>query len=334
MKYPYPLHSDKPAVPAASAQHGGGAAAPRIVIRGESLISPPDTSETTPGNRVSFVDYLAFTCRYDAVDPAQIPLRNELIEIFGVPRYDWCCPQTGWNGYKHRAKLDSYGLVAWGGASQRNSVHVQLTGTACARVPDWNHVSEWATANQAKLTRVDLAHDDFDGRIVNFEAGVQWLEQGLFVGQGRPPAPLIIDDCGSNRGKTIYVGNRKSGKLIRIYEKGKQLGDTESRWCRAEVEFRRKDRQLVWDMVLHPDHYLAGSCTAFSFLSAEQSRVATIARTQGITLERAIDHCRIGYGQLVNVIYLTNGKNAEAVVKALSRDGVPKKMKAYYEGRL
>ena len=88
----------------------------------------------------------------------------------------------------------------------------------------------------AAITRVDLAHDDFSATQVSIERARQWLEDGGFNASGRPPAAELIDDLGSNKGKTLYVGHRASGKFLRVYEKGKQFGDQTSPWVRAEVE--------------------------------------------------------------------------------------------------
>ncbi|UWT36668.1 replication initiation factor domain-containing protein [Neisseria gonorrhoeae] len=41
-------------------------------------------------------------------------------------------------------------------------------------------------------------------------------------------------------GKTYGIGSRESSKYVRIYEKGKQLGDKTSTWTRFEIEFKAK----------------------------------------------------------------------------------------------
>ncbi len=181
-----------------------------------------------------------------------------------------------------------------------------------------------------KITRVDIAHDDLDGEVVNIHNARKWVNKGLFSQNGRPPNIRYVDDYDSGKGKTLYIGERKNGKLIRVYEKGKEQGQPKSPWCRAEVEYRSKDRKINWDTVLNPDKYISGSCKAFSYLSKEQSRLETIAKSKGITLDRAVKFCRTGYGQLINLIYDQYGGDAEKVIKRLSRDGYPKKLKSFY----
>lgn len=47
------------------------------------------------------------------------------------------------------------------------------------------------------------------------------------------------------RGRTFYVGRRENGKLLRVYEKGKQLGAENSPWVRIELELHNKDSGRV-----------------------------------------------------------------------------------------
>ena len=41
-------------------------------------------------------------------------------------------------------------------------------------------------------------------------------------------------------GRTLQIGCRTSDKMLRAYEKGKQLGDKNSDWLRIEVELKGK----------------------------------------------------------------------------------------------
>ena len=327
--YKYPTNDEKDERDA-SGYSTARVSDPRVVIRGESISTTPTLCVESLANKISFIDYLAFTCRFEEPISAPFPLREELIEIFSIPRYSWQLTQTGWNGYKHRVNLDDLGLVAYGGVSQKNTVHVQLYGQGCSMVEDWIRVYLWGTSSNVKITRLDIAHDDFAGNTVNIAKALDWLEAGLFNLNGRPPKTLYIDDFDSGAGKTLYVGNRKNGKMARVYEKGKEQGQADSPWCRAESEFRSKDRLIPWDAVIHPDPYLAGSYEAFSFLSVSQSRLETINRAKAITLDRAVEFCKSGYGQLINLLYHKHGRDAEAVIRQLMREGVPKKLKPYY----
>jgi phage replication initiation protein len=119
---------------------------------------------------------------------------------------------------------DSYSIVATGGKNQGDTCLVSLNGSGCMPIKDWQAVYDLLITLNAKITRVDLAHDDFAG-VYNIVAGLEMLALGQFNTNGRPPNAQYIDDFDSGKGKTLYIGNRDNGKLLRIYEKGKQLGD-------------------------------------------------------------------------------------------------------------
>ena len=45
-------------------------------------------------------------------------------------------------------------------------------------------------------------------------------------------------------GRTLQIGCRSSDKLLRAYEKGKQLGSANSDWLRLEVELKAKHTHI------------------------------------------------------------------------------------------
>lgn len=135
---------------------------------------------------------------------------------------------------------------------------------------DWLAVHDFIEDKQGRITRVDLTHDDFDGLITLAQAK-EWFEAGDFhSGKGYPPSGEYIDDFGSGKGKTLYVGSGKNGKVLRIYEKGKQLGDPQSPWIRWELELHNKDRVLPLDTLLYPARYLAAGYPPCEWISSNQ----------------------------------------------------------------
>lgn len=304
-------------------------ASPRSVTTGGNSF-PSETPET-PLSSLAFIDYFAFTIK----PPEGSGLRwmfDALHDLFQIS--EMTPTGKGWNGYKDRFDLGGYGLLAHGGESQRGSIHVELTGTGCARVPYWQKVMEWGEAHNITVTRLDLAHDDIEGKTVSIAAAREWLKTGLFsfngmrVGKTAIKAKLI-DDLGSGEGKTLYVGARGSGKLCRVYEKGRQLGDTASPWTRVEVEWRNKGRAIPLDALVNPGHYLAGAYPCLSFLSVVQEKIRTITKSVTITLNSAIHHAKQMAGKLVNVMMQFHGGDAFAVVNELKRDGIPKRLENY-----
>lgn len=331
MKFPIPPHKiEKEALIGLGAARPNEQTSPRPVIRGESIVTPPNADES-PVRKISKIDYLSFTYRHSGQFDQDSPLWKAILEIFNIPYEGWTLASGGWNGYEKRIDLGRWGMVAFGGESQKNTVHVQINAHGCNEVKKWDLVCEWGLRSKCKITRLDIAHDDFEGRFVNIAAGLQWREEGLFDCNGRPPKSQLIDDFDSGAGKTLYIGSRKSGKLLRIYEKGKQLKDPFSPWCRVEVEFRSKGRKIGWDVITNSDFYLAGAYPALSFLSTEQCVLATTKRENVIALAAAKKWFKTTAGQCLNLLCIMANEEIESVVKELRRPGIPKKLQPCYD---
>lgn len=188
---------------------------------------------------------------------------------------------------------------------------------------------EWGEQHNAVITRLDLAHDDFTGDEVTVGAALDWYREGRFDQNGRPPKAQHIDDLGSGSGQTLYVGNRKSGKLLRVYEKGKQLGDPLSLWTRVEVELRNKGRVIPWAALTRPGHYLAGAFPCLQFLSAIQEKIKTIAKAAQTTLTAATLHLQKTGGKLVDLLMNVHHEDAAAVIEKIRGEGIPRRLAAY-----
>ncbi|NOU45170.1 MAG: hypothetical protein HOO87_16745 [Methyloglobulus sp.] len=148
-------------------------------------------------------------------------------------------------------------LVAWGGEKQNGTILFDINGTGCANVAGWEKLAEFLEPLSARLTRVDLAYDDYEGKIIDYEKFRQWYFDGQFNTNGRPPEPSEIGHLPPHKGRTFYVGNRQSVKMVRGYEKGRQLKQPDSPWFRAEVEFKSGGRVLPLDMLINPTKYNA-----------------------------------------------------------------------------
>lgn len=321
--------------PAAKRGRTAGAQSPQLVKRGETLPHTEIVSDSTQkALQVAHNDWLAFTLTPPQLT-SYIPIQwllPQLRELFGLPDFTARSTGKGWNGYSNRVNLGDnaqYGLIAYGGDKQRGTVHVELNASACALVPDWSKAQQWGETIGAKITRVDLAHDDFEGVIVNIEIAKGWHSEGGFTNSGRPPKPRLIDDLGSGDGKTFYVGNRASGKLCRIYEKGKQLGDPSSPWVRVELELRGKSRLIPWNVLTSPSTYLSGGYPCLAYLTKEQDKIRTISKLVEITLESMMQYLRMAGGKSINVLMQANGGDAVALVNAIKREGIPRRLVNY-----
>lgn len=199
-------------------------------------------------------------------------LKIHLGEIFGEDFANLMATGRGIHYYKHGYTASSKEgdlLLNVGIGGQKNTVFIGVTGTGCKLAADgWenrlHHFLEKIAIN-GRITRIDLAHDDLDGSYSSFEmANQKESEQAFMLPKARNRPAVRIDGefkhgDPQDKGLTLYVGSRPNGKIIRCYEKGKQLGDKSSAWFRSEVEFHNKKRLIPFDVLLHPTEYFCGA---------------------------------------------------------------------------
>ena len=286
---------------------------PRSVIRGESLLSLPVS-----------IDYLSFSV--PGGDVGAIVLEAQA--FLGVSEVE--DRRRGMFGYRASLDLGGYGVIAYGGEAQRGTVLVSINGEGCRRVADFGRVRAWAESVGARITRLDIAADDHDSHVVDVPRAFEAWRQGLFTLGGRPPKARRIDDCGTGEGCSLYVGSRAGGKLCRVYEKGKQLGEPDSKWTRAEVELHAKDRVIPWEAVTDPVRYLAGSYPYFALFSLVAERIKTIKRATEISIEAVMRWVKLAAGRSIGVLLDHLDGDYVGVVLAVKREGLPKRLKGWW----
>lgn len=296
---------------------------------------------TAVGDGVAHIDYLTFTVplgrsdqprrlhdHVSSVDPTWLSEEGRafyfksLSHLFGIDTHSWKRSKSGFNGYTTKWESTSGAVVAYGGQHQGRTVHVSLPGAACAGCKDWQAVAKFGLLNCGRISRVDLAHDDHEGKDWNFERIEGLYNDGAFNAGGRPASFKRIE---SSTGRTFYIGKRENGKMLRGYEKGRELGDNDSKWFRVEGELRAKDRVIGWEVLTRPGQFLAGMYPALRGLSAVQDKVATIKRVACMELERCKATLQHQYGQLINLLLHVEGGDIESVFHGVSRRGTPKR---------
>lgn len=221
------------------------------------------------------------------------------------------------------------GLAAYGGNG--GTLLISMTGQGC-RLLDMEAVASLLGQVQAKITRVDIAHDDFEGQYpVQFAVDAYYADR--FTLRSRPKARLI-DDCGNSTGKTFYVGNAKNGKMVRIYEKGKQLGQEDSPWVRWELQLNSVDRVLPHDILKHPMLYFLdgypvlrdlGLCLK-AYENVAFHQVVVTKETRAIAYDRLVKYCRLSYGKLFTFMADEMALSPTAIFSDLFRGGVPARL--------
>lgn len=189
---------------------------------------------------------------------------RQLDKIFGFGITEKC--STGKNFFRESWVLgDRMGFVCFGG--QKSKMGIILSGHGCLHaLPGWEvrlHDFLTKVAVDPKISRIDLAHDDFEGAYLSVDwAREQWAANRFsFKVGGRPPEIQRLGnwDRPSGRGRTLTIGMRSSSKFVRFYEKGRKEGDKESNWCRCEIEFKNTNTVIRAEVLLNPSEFFKGA---------------------------------------------------------------------------
>lgn len=214
--------------------------------------------------------------------------------------------------------------ISWGGEHQNGRAELDIPGAACGLF-DWFKFKTWAeTLPKAKLTRVDTAVDLLEGEH-DIDEVVTWHQGGMFNVGGRNPKTSTVGDWLEKiEGRTLNIGKRENGKMLRVYEKGKQLGNLESEWVRFEVQFGSKDRVIPFDILTEPTLYFIGAYPALEQIITDQAgqRIATDRNTAKITFGKALEAMRRAYGKWMHTL-VANGVDVADLVEAVSVRALP-----------
>ncbi len=284
-------------------------------------------------------------------DSVAFVIANIFGAILGSPFANLNRNVKGLHGYKYQYTIGDpdyiLGKVCFGG--NNGTVLFMITGKGCYEA---SHGWEYSLyrfldeQEQARITRIDLALDDFEGEFSSAEQADQADTDNKFSLTNRQPSVQHLGDWKRHDGlgRTLQVGKRENGKMFRGYEKGKQLGDRESLWFRSEIEFKNKDRVLPLDMLLNPTDYFAGAYPyALELVENKVSRfyqsakmIKTKKKESEITLNKAIEVFRNQFGRyaktLRHLIPDIDGKSKDTIILDLIEtdkkcDFVPKRLR-------
>jgi phage replication initiation protein len=185
-----------------------------------------------------------------------------------------------------------------------DTVCVSLSGAGCRWVRDWLPVAATLETLHARITRVDLAYDDYDGKLLDLHALRDLARSGEgFSCGGRPPHSSFLDDHGSGAGCTLYVG-AKGHKQLCVYEKGKEQGDETSPWIRAEVRLYAKHVEaVVLDVLRRPlEFFRAAYPVLVGLLPGVCTRLETVVRTVEATATAMVRWLKNQCGGSINLL--------------------------------
>jgi phage replication initiation protein len=234
---------------------------------------------------------------------------------------------NGLNGYSRSFDLGEDGAKFCCGG-QRETGLLMLPGMACHTVPDWPALIKLLRdCYGARITRWDGAVDDYVG-LHSVDWAVEQYMSGAFTNGGNKPSCNQIGNWiePDGTGRTFYVGKRKNGKLIRIYEKGMQSGEPFHPWVRWELELHNVDRVVPWDVLLNPGKYVVGGYPkVMTWVQNEMSRIKTIKTETNLSYEHLIACASTAYGRLINVM-LEVEDSPEKVIERLRKEGQPRRL--------
>jgi len=233
----------------------------------------------------------------------------EQIFGFGISKkYD-----KGRDFFLHAWELgDNYGHFAMGGVKQRDSVLIAINGQGClAAKAGWElRLYKFLTSSDCiapRITRVDLAHDDFDGsRLSVYDFDRAW-EDGGFDRYGNRPEPQNYGSWKNNdpmgKGLTFYAGTKSSSQLFRGYQKGKQLGSPDSPWIRAEVQFSNHDKVIPFEILIDPSSYFVAAYPILQQYSPNKTgkRTETVKKMAESGMEHFTKYTKLGYGKFIRI---------------------------------
>ncbi|TWC72018.1 phage replication initiation protein [Herbaspirillum sp. SJZ099] len=322
--------------PRSEARRAGRRAAaggsPRTVIRGES---------GSNGAR-AIVDYLRFTfLPSSSISDAILQLHRYMALWFSLP-VNFVPSDKGMFGYESShdvmvwidGQMARIAVIAAGGSRTGNTLMVDMTGQGCSIVSDWQAVYATLQDLDARITRADTALDLMEG--FTLEQFDDLYFAGEFNCGGRIPTRRYVEggnshDAGAN-GRTLYLGKKANGKELCIYEKGKQLGNTESEWLRVEIRFGNRDRVIPHDIVLDPTKYFAGGFVALEHLvNSIAQRIKTdqrdpVEEERSIVLKRLTHFLVAAYGKTIFQLAKELKYDYQALAELLCVEGVPRRL--------
>jgi DNA relaxase NicK len=261
------------------------------------------------------VDYLRFRAQ---AEPGAIleAMRPMFGDMYG-PALKFKHLDRGSLGFQRAAQVCMANVpvarMDFGGDSQNGWVRTEMTGKGCEWVQDWDALDRVEQLPNAEPRRLDIALTTWDGELTH-DMVVSAHSLGRFKTGGRPPDLQQITSTNERAGRTCYVGQRKSDKFFRAYEKGYEMaakragivthidGHRVEDIYRCELELKAGSTPIGWDVIERRDQYFAG---AYPFCADVLPGVeADILmrrkeRAPQSELAAALEFCRISYGPIL-----------------------------------
>lgn len=215
------------------------------------------------------------------------------------------------------------------GLGEEGQVCISLSGQGCQYVPSFKYVASVLDDLDARISHVDIAIDDLNGETFDINTFVNFYQTGDFNMKGRPPEAGFYNDMGSNKGCSFYVGQR-GHKQLNVYEKGKQLGDPDSKHTRCELRLYAKRYDVPNDVLANPGKYFGAAYPMLAaYVVGEVLRMGLKEQVATMTWEAMRKFLRTQAGTSMQLVLDVLGDEAfEWIQKEVARSGRPGRFKS------
>lgn len=290
------------------------------------------------------IDWLTFRTKADPKQALQAlkPMFGDIASVLHLKPL-----QRGALGFEQAANVVLGDMpvarIDFGGESQRGWSRVAMSGKGCEWVQDWTAMDSIEQLPASEIRRLDIALTTWSGQ-VGHDMVVDAHTRGRFGTGGRNPDLQQITNSNPIAGKTCYIGNRKSDRFLRAYEKGYEMnakaggnlthidGHPIEDIYRTELELKAKDTDLPWSLIERRDEYFAGSYPFCAELlpgidaDVLQRRPERAPQTD---LSMALHNIRTQYGPTIfTALHAYHGDMTTVWDKIIGRDHNPNLLEA------
>lgn len=233
-----------------------------------------------------------------------------------------------WSITRNDAECAWVGFLASGESprqqSQAKTIHANIYGTACTfGRGDWRaRMANLIEDCDAKITRVDLALDFFEGIKGGLDRVYRDWHAGSMDVRGRRPAANTVGPwVEGGRGRSFYFGSKEAGKQTNAYEKGVQLFGVHdaTSWERVELRYGNKLRDLPVDVLRRPDDFFADASDWHRLILAEQGATAGAGAIK-VRAKQAVETVKAEATRCVRWLQSTAGPSMAVAFEFLGED--------------
>lgn len=229
------------------------------------------------------------------VDAPPDEVVGEALKAFSLSSPRPCKPV---NGYTQAVELHAGDAVLmrafWGGVNGEGATHLGASGSRSPMLAEFLR----SIFPVHRVSRLDVAVDhDYDNAWQDLSgAALRIIKQRNLV------SSTVGDWVGEKKGRTLYVGSRKSAVFMRIYEKGLQLGMSPT-WVRSEIVLQpSKQADKARLATITPEQAWGAAAWSRAYIAAVEGLAADpLERTPDAPTddERALHYLLKQYGPLL-----------------------------------